>query len=284
MVWTFITAGVGSKDFEAAADRLAETVDSFQLFDKIRVFKSSDVDFYAPEISSWYSKEELSGLKGYGWYVWKSRFARTVIEKDFENSDGIMYLDAGCEAFLSAFSKKRLENYMKIAESSGSCLFRIPTPEKLYTKQLLLDRFSTTVKSLDEYQFQSGSWLFTGKVAKEFLKYWDEVVWEDKRFTDESASPDGEIEGFICNRYDQAVFSMVARSLSLSACSDVPPGDLSRLKSRVRFFFFPFAWARNRQGVSIISRKMKLMGEISIIPGVLKEKSLKILKSLLKIK
>jgi|LakMenEpi03Aug12_release.lakeMendotaPanAssembly.Ray.scaffolds.fasta_scaffold357879_2 hypothetical protein len=284
MVWTFITAGVGSQDFEEAADRLAQTIDSFQLFDKIQVFKSSDVELYAPEIVSWYSKEELAGLKGYGWYIWKSRFAKVVVEDDFENSDGIMYLDAGCEAYLSVFSKKRLKKYMKIAERSGSCLFRIPTPERLYTKQLLLDRFSTVAKNLDEFQFQSGSWLFTGKVAKEFLKNWDEVVWEDKRFTDESISPSGEIEGFVCNRYDQAVFSMVARSLSLSACGDVPPGDLSGFKPRARLFFYPFAWARNRQGVSLVSKRMKLIGEISLIPVVFREKSIKILQSLLKVK
>ena len=284
MGWIFITAGVGSKDFEEAADRLAQTVDSFQLFDKIQVFKSSDVDFYAPEIVSWYSKEELAGLKGYGWYIWKSRFAKVVVEKDFENSDGIMYLDAGCEAYLSVFSKKRLKKYMKIAERSGSCLFRIPTPERLYTKQLLLDRFSSSAKNLDEFQFQSGSWLFTGKMAKEFLKSWDEIVWEDKRFTDESVSPGGEIEGFICNRYDQAVFSMVARSLSLSACGDVPPGDLSRFNTRARLFFYPFAWARNRQGSSLVSKRMQLIGEISLIPAVFKEKSIKIFQSLLKIK
>jgi hypothetical protein len=261
MVWTFITAGVGSQDFEEAADRLAQTIDSFQLFDKIQVFKSSDVELYAPEIVSWYSKEELAGLKGYGWYIWKSRFAKVVVEDDFENSDGIMYLDAGCEAYLSVFSKKRLKKYMKIAERSGSCLFRIPTPERLYTKQLLLDRFSTVAKNLDEFQFQSGSWLFTGKVAKEFLKNWDEVVWED-----------------------QAVFSMVARSLSLSACGDVPPGDLSGFKPRARLFFYPFAWARNRQGVSLVSKRMKLIGEISLIPAVFREKSIKILQSLLKVK
>jgi hypothetical protein len=284
MVWTFITAGVGSKDFEEAAERLAQTVATFQLFDNIRVFKSSDVGLYAPEISSWYSNEQLAELKGYGWYVWKSRFAKTVIENNFTSSDGVMYLDAGCEAFLSTYSKKRLKKYMGIAEVNGSCLFRIPTPEKLYTKRLLIERFSSSVKGLDDFQFQSGSWLFTGNLAKEFLTAWDKVVWEDKRFTDESASPDGEVDGFICNRYDQAVFSMVARSLSLNACGDIPPGDLSRYRSRIRFFFYPFAWARNRRGVSLISRRMRLFGEISLIPGLFVENPLKTLKSLLKIK
>jgi hypothetical protein len=265
MAWTFITAGVGSKDFEDAADRLAHGMQKFGLFDNIKVFKSPDVKLYAPEINAWYSDEKLSGLKGYGWYVWKSRFAKEIVGSNFGSTDGVMYLDAGCESFLSFFSKKRLKKYMEIAEKTGSCIFNISTPEKFYTKQLLIDRFSGSLIEFDDSQFQSGSWLFTGEMAIAFLRAWDEIVWEDKRFTDESESPDGEITGFVCNRYDQAVFSMVARSLSLKSCGEVPPGDISRFKSRVRLFFYPFAWARNRNGATLISRKMELVGESSLI-------------------
>jgi hypothetical protein len=266
--WIFITAGVGSSDFESAADRVASGMKGFNLFDEIRVFKSSDVRLFAPEIHSWYSEDELSGLKGYGWYVWKSRFAKEAIHSDSGNFDGIMYLDAGCEVFLSGFSKLRLKKYMKIAERTGSCLFKISTPERFYTKKLLIDRFQGTSVDGDLSQFQSGSWLFTGDLARHFLTAWDEIVWEDKRFTDESVSPGGEVQGFVCNRYDQAVFSMVAKSLSLKACGDVPPGDISRFKSRVRLFFYPFAWARNRHGNSLISSRFRSFGRISLVLSV----------------
>lgn len=265
MKWMFITAGVGSADFESAADRVAKGMKSFKLFDEVRVFKTLDVGKLAPEIHSWYSDEELSALKGYGWYVWKSRFAKEAIHSNSGDIDGIMYLDAGCESFLSGFSKLRLKRYMRTAERTGHCLFEISTPEKFYTKKLLIDRFQETDVQADEVQFQSGSWLLTGDLARNFLTAWDDVVWEDKRFTDESESPGGEVQGFICNRYDQAVFSMVAKSFSLKSCGDVPPGDISRLKSRVRLFFYPFAWSRNRQGSSMISSRMKALGRISLV-------------------
>lgn len=263
MTWMFITAGVGSSDFEAAADRLADSMKEFKLFDSIKTYKTSDVQKYAPEISNWHSVEELGRLKGYGWYVWKSRFALQAISQGLGDGDGIMYLDAGCEAFLSSFSKRRLKRYMKIAEDSGACLFRIPTPERNYTKRLVMDRFRD-VSATDDYQFQSGSWLFTGALAREFIEKWDAIVWEDQRFTDESPSPNGEIEGFVCNRYDQAIFSMVARSLLLSDCGDVPPGDISHKKPMLRLFVYPFAWARNRSGQNSVPAIMRILGKATM--------------------
>jgi hypothetical protein len=262
----FITAGVGGSNFEDAADRLTSTISKFGVFDSIQIFKTPDVEKYAPEILDWYQPEQLKALKGYGWYVWKSRFAKHIISRDFEDSDIIMYLDAGCEAFLSAFSKKRLLRYVDIARKDGACLFKIPTPEWQYTKKLVLDRFQGSVKVLDGYQFQSGSWLMRGEVARKFIEMWDSIVWEDQRFTDESPSPDGERLDFVCNRYDQAIFSMVARTFSLNDCGDIPPGDISGIKPRVRLFLYPFAWARNRTGQSLITPGMLLLGKLSIIP------------------
>jgi len=262
----FITAGVGGANFEAAADRLAATISSFGVFDSIRIYKTSDIERYAPEILKWYQPEQLKELKGYGWYVWKSRFAKNAISENFMDEDIIMYLDAGCEAFHSALSEKRLLKYIEIAKKEGACLFKIPTPEWQYTKKLVLERFQSKVELLDNFQFQSGSWLMRGNVAKEFIQMWDSIVWEDQRFTDESPSPDGEEIGFVCNRYDQAIFSMVARTFSLNDCGDIPPGDISRFKPRFRMFFYPFAWARNRTGQSLITQRMIFLGKLSLIP------------------
>lgn len=266
MTLHFITAGVGSKNFEEAAERLAANMRNFQIFDSVRVFKTEDVEKFAPEIFDWYQKDELMSLKGFGWYVWKSRFAKEVITNRFNDSDVIMYLDAGCEAFISEFSRRRLQKYIQIAKDSGACLFKIPTPEKFYTKKLVLERFNVQVSELDDYQFQSGSWIMRGEVAREFINSWDSIVWENPKYTDESISPLGEIPGFVCNRYDQAVFSMVARSFGLNYCGDIPPGDITRLKPRLRLFFYPFAWARNRTGKTLISPIMVNLGYLTTLP------------------
>lgn len=249
MNWIFVTAGVGSNDFEDAADRLADQIAQYNVFHKIRVFKTSDVKKYCPELDSWYPSQELSTLKGYGWYVWKSRFARIALIEN-PDIDGIMYLDAGCEALPNYFTRKRLLALINLAQKQGSCLFRLPTPEVYYTKKAVLERFDLNPSDLDSYQFQSGSWLFSSAVGNQFITDWDAIVWENKEFCDDSESEGGELPEFIVNRNDQSIFSSLARKYRLSAYKTMPPGDIRSIGSRIRFLFFPFAWARNRTGLT----------------------------------
>jgi hypothetical protein len=252
MNWIFITAGVGSKDFEEAAERLGNQVAGFNLFSEIRVFKTSDVGKYCPELEIWYPGQNLGLIKGYGWYVWKSRFAKVALAES-AGADGVMYLDAGCESSPNIFSKKKLEEMMSVAQESGACVFRVPTPEIFFTKKSVLERFNLNPVDLDVYQFQSGSWLFSKEVGDRFISDWDSIVWEDKSFCDESESFGGEFSDFKVNRYDQSIFSPLVRKYGFTAYKQMPPGDISRFRSRIRFFFFPFAWARNRTGVSLVS-------------------------------
>lgn len=252
MNWMFITAGVGSESFEQAADRLANQMSRYELFSKIRVFKTADVKYYCPELEIWYPEQDLSSIKGYGWYVWKSRFARVAL-KENPDVDGIMYLDAGCEALPNFFSKKHLMTMMKLAQTRGACVFWIPTPEICYTKKSILERFDLNPVNLDPYQFQSGSWLFSTDVGNRFICEWDTVVWEDKSYCDESKSVGGELPEFVVNRYDQSIFSPLVRKYGFAAYKKIPPGDIGSIGSRIRFLFFPFAWARNRTGISLAS-------------------------------
>ena len=266
MKWIFVTAGVGSSDFENAAARLARQISGFSIFDEIRVFNTEDVFRYCPEILDWHSRDELLNLKGFGWYVWKSRFVLSAI-KEFPDLEGIMYLDAGCEALPNYFSRKVLLDLISKASSEGACVFKLSTPEASYTKKLLLDRFGLEPMTLEKSQFQSGSWLFRMDVAKQFLSKWDSIVWEDVHHCDESVSPGGEIDGFIVNRYDQSVFSPLVRDFGFESQKRLPPGDLSRIRSRIKFFFFPFAWARNRSGNSLESPLLVLLAEFSLRLG-----------------
>lgn len=263
MNWIFVTAGVGSVDFEHAADRLGEQVSAFNVFSKIQVFKTADVEKYCPELKNWYPNQNLNLLKGYGWYVWKSRFARIALEQN-QDADGIFYLDAGCEALPNYFSKRKLTDLIAFATQNGACVFRIPTPEIHYTKKILLDRFNLTPPNLDGFQFQSGSWLFSKEVGNRFILEWDDIVWENKLFCDESESIGGEFPDFRVNRYDQSVFSPLVRKYGFSAYYQTPPGSIESMGSRVRFFFFPFAWARNRSGISRVSKIEKMLSRATL--------------------
>ncbi len=263
MNWIFITAGVGSEDFENAAARLAEQMMGFGVFSNVRVFKTSDVEKYCPELKIWYPNQEFESLKGYGWYVWKSRFAKIALDQ-FPEADGIMYLDAGCEALPNVFSKRTLLKFINLASTEGACVFKIPTPEIHYTKRLLLSRFKFNPEDLDGYQFQSGSWLFSREIGTKFIHEWDRVVWEDKRYCDESESPGGEHPDFKINRYDQSVYSPLVRRYGFSAYNRMPPGRITGTRGGIRLFFFPFAWARNRSGLTQIKPLDKFLAQATL--------------------
>ena len=263
--WLFFTAGLGSDDFESSALRLVNQARSFELFDTVKAFTTEEVKLLCPRLTEWYSEEELPELKGFGWYTWKSKLADLVVREHLLGEfDGYLYLDAGCEFFLSGFSKRRLQSMMLNASQNNTTLFTIPTPEIWHTKNAVLQIFEGSEAFVRTDQFQSGSWLITNSdVGKELVKRWEEIASISPIMTDESPSLDGENIDFRVHRYDQAIFSMVCKDLGLRPTKYVIPGSNQSLKYFVRAYFYPFWWARNRTGQSIIPNFLRTLGRLT---------------------
>jgi hypothetical protein len=262
----FFTIGVGGPEFEAAADRLAKKMAEFDVFSEIRVLKTAEVMSLCPRLSSWYSKEELFSTKGFGWYTWKSKIADLVVrEKYFGRFDGYFYLDAGCEGYLSIASKIRLISFCNYAEARGATLFSIPTPEIWHSKRFLLDFLEVSEKDLHTPQFQSGSWFLSECRTSELLvQKWEAIMSMGPQFSDESSSPNGEYSEFKVHRYDQPVFSIICKSLGFESLGKIPPGSVPSLKYYVRAFSYPFWWARNRSGETLVPRFLSFIGRLSL--------------------
>ena len=262
--WLFITAGLGSENFKEAALRLVKQAKSFEVFDHCHAVLNDEILDICPKISDWYTWDELFNLKGFGWYVWKSTLGLAALQGRWGKYDGVMYLDSGCEMFLSSASKKRLYRYIENAEKDGATLFTIPTPEYLFTKKLLFENFKLTEDMKVSNQFQSGSWLMYGSKGKEILRVWDDYVWKNPNFTDETRSPGGEDERFIINRYDQSVFSLVVKTFGYKSIGEIPPGGKVRLRAKIRGYIFPFWWSRNRNGRTTIPKYLTSIGRITV--------------------
>ena len=84
--------------------------------------------------------------------------------------------------------------------------------------------------------------------------------------TDESPSILPESQDFIIHRYDQSIFSLLAKSLGYTPITDTPPGQTNSFRGKMRAFFFPFWWARNRTGQSIIPKFMQIAGRLTLKP------------------
>lgn len=263
--WLFFTAGLGSDDFEASAVRLVDQASSFKLFDTVKAFTTEEVKTLCPRLTEWYSEEELSGIKGFGWYTWKSKLADLVIREHLLGEfDGYVYLDSGCEFFLSGFSKRRLQTMMMSASKNHATLFTIPTPEIWHTKNAVLEIFGNSDAFVRTDQFQSGSWLITNSdVGKGLVKRWEEIASISPNMTDESPSLNGENIDFKVHRYDQAIFSMVCKELGLLPSKYVVPGSNQSWRYYIRAFFYPFWWARNRTGESIVPKFLRTLGRLT---------------------
>lgn len=262
MSWLFITVGIGRNNFREAAQRLCHQAEKFEIFSKIKSIDQSEIEVIAPYLKEWYPNEGITNTSGYGWYAWKSTVAREAFNGRWGDFENIMYLDAGCEMFLSSFSRRRLIKYMNITETKGSCLFAIKTQESSYSKSEVYDKF----KEYDyrpEIQIQAGSWLMRKDVGKLISEEWENFILKGPHTVDISISPKGEHADFVEHRYDQSVFSLLAKKHKLNISDDRPPGKIGKLKYLFRSFFFPFWWARSRNGKSQIPFLMILLGRIS---------------------
>lgn len=264
--WLFFTAGLGSDDFEASAKRLAEQANSFGIFETVKAFTTDEVKSLCPRLSQWYVEEDLANIKGFGWYTWKSKLADLIIREELLGKfDGYMYLDSGCELFLSGFSKNRLKAMMESAITNDATLFTIPTPEIWHTKKNVLDLFEESQEHAQTYQFQSGSWLVSNSAkCKQLVKRWEEIAKISPEMTDETLSKGGENSDYKVHRYDQAIFSMVCKEIGFQSSNYVIPGSNQSAKYLLRAFFYPFWWARNRTGTTVIPSFMTTLGRFSL--------------------
>jgi hypothetical protein len=262
----FLTAGLGGKSFEDAADRLVAQASSFDFFTHLHSIKEEEIFQICPRILDWYKKEQLPDVKGFGWYTWKATIAhQAIVAKRWGDFDLVMYLDAGCEMFNSKQSAKRLRKYIDLALEEGRTLFSIPTPEREYTKRDLFEYFPSLSPEDVTPQFQSGSWILKFDSNQHFAEQWEFLSSIGIFMTDESPSEISENPYFKVHRYDQSIFSLIAKSSGYRSVSDVPPGAADSFRAKVRGFFYPFWWTRNRSGVSMIPKLMIGLGKISNI-------------------
>ena len=252
----FITAGIGSEDFHAAGARLLKQASDFDIFDSLICVKESDLIAICPEIYQVFTEEELSVQNRFGFYSWKSRIANSAMKGFWGDFDTVFYLDAGCEMVPSSWNRKKLTNLIDQSIKSGIVAFSINTLEVQYSKKLLLENMKASSEIANSNQFQSGSWILSGKRGQEFARKWDEKVWESRLFVDNSISPNGEDPQFIAHRHDQSIFSILCKQFGVIPFYENPPGPGKTLFRIVLNSRFPFWWSRNRSGQTIIPKSI----------------------------
>lgn len=202
-------------------------------FDKVYEYTREDID------EDFFHKNEkiLNCKRGGGYWLWKPYFIDKTLQK-LEEGDYLCYCDAGA-FFLS--SVHPLIQFMD-RENQDILLFELSHPERNWTKRDVFLRLECDAPEYADTKQRIATYLIIKKNVKttEFVREWlkigceypiisdeDNVVFEQKNY-----------EGFISNRHDQSILSVLSKKWGYPAYLDPSQfryeiGAIKRIKSRI---------------------------------------------------
>ena len=181
------------------------------------------------------SKHLVLGTRGFGYWCWKPEIILRALE-NIQEGDILFYCDIGCH--LNCRGKERFYDYLDVARAKGFLGFQSrslvstasPNPQThirttaQYTKGDILDFFQ--VRNVDEItqaaQVLGGIVFFKkSKQALDLVKQWKDLYVSNFHLADDSPSVSNNLPGFIENRHDQALLSVLwlkKRLPTVSSC------------------------------------------------------------------
>jgi hypothetical protein len=249
--WLFVTAGLGTNEFEDAAVRIAHQVEKFPQIDAIRIITVSDLKMMHFSALTPFTLEEASNLPGFGFYAWKPLIALSFFNGIFGEYEGIFFLDAGCEATSNFLTRIQMRSFLSEAEQLGAVVFSSAVREDRVSKSILRNDYDSNFSNTE--QIASGSWFLHGKVGQNVAEAWAQRSFLSRETLDNSTSK--EVADFIAHRHEQSTFSLVCKEIGINPTHKwrrYPPGEGGRYFTTTRSLIFPFVWSRNRSGKSRI--------------------------------
>lgn len=202
----------------------AEAMDVFG--DRIRVWTEFDLDADYRERM----KEHLvPGSRGFGYWCWKPQIVLQVM-REMREGDVVLYADIGCH--LNPRGIKRLGEYHRMAKRHGIVAFQARTKDDPprhflvdgdWSKGDLLDFFGVRGNKDVTGTGQLGGGVFLvckSRSTEDFFGKFAEIFAGHFELCDDSPSKAPNLPGFVENRHDQSVFSLLGKAhgvFSLSA-------------------------------------------------------------------
>jgi len=223
--WHLLTVGLGTKEYNSAAERLAREARQANVFSTIIIennkslMKNHKLFFKAHE-----NFIKRNNFIGYGKYLWKPYLLHYWLG-NIPVGDGLLYLDAGCTLNLKFQpSKNRLKSYLVKAEHFGSLSFQLINnqfgdlkystnlKEKYWSDPRLIRHLALTKSQTESNQIESGViFMLNIKKNRDLVKKWSDLtIFDDYKFlkTDSFYNDDNEI---IYNRFDQSILSCLLK-------------------------------------------------------------------------
>lgn len=250
--WLFLTSALGEKSWFDAASRLVSQARNTSLFAGYAIAREDDVLSICPQYFNYLDSDYPNKDNNFGFYLWKSTIAQAALGDYWGNFEGVAYLDAGSELFITRKTIKVLKSYIANAESTGVTAFQINTPESNFTKREVFQEFPKIDFPDMTGQFQAGGWFLHGDVGRDVAKTWNQIAWAKKINIDSHFNPEVQVSSFVAPRFDQSLFSLTCKTFGVGSFQPIPISRIESVVDHLRAFVSPIWWLRNRSGKTLI--------------------------------
>jgi len=241
--------------------RIEKQAKDLNFFDKLYINDENSLD---ENFRNEFKDKLIKGSRGYGYWVWKPQVILQAL-REMDEGDILLYADTGCH--LNKGGIERLKYYFNLAmdsvagihafqeckKSSDEALYFIDGGfEKYFTKGDLFDYF----KVIDNAEiYNTGQIAATTFIIKKceqsekIVNEWLDVFKFNFNLVDDSPSKINNFDGFIENRHDQSIFSILCKlnGVSTSSAYEIWQDSWDKL------FFYPI-WAMRDKKVSFYWR------------------------------
>lgn len=202
-----------------------------------------------PENLSEEFKHEFNNIlkkpRGAGYWIWKFDIIKQQLTM-MANNDILIYLDAGCT--INTNGNKRFIEYIEMLNNSNESIisFQMPHLERKFTNKELFHHFNMSVNDNNGNSGQIQATVLIMKNTEKMMEIIDEcinVLRTDHLLVTDHYNKMGQCSGFIDNRHDQSILSLVRKKHGSIILTDetwiTPFGSKESLK-------YPF-WATRKR-------------------------------------
>ena len=172
--------------------------------------------------------------RGYGYWIWKVILLLDMLAKVPEG-DIVVYADAGCGIRTTPFARERLNLWVRTAltHSTHRVAFQLRHLARHWTKMDIFQEFNATDPSItDSGQHMGGIQIYQNTPENRlFLQmYRKALARRTYQLVDDTPSVAPNFPGFMENRHDQAILSVLYKKLGVATFPDHCDGPESPIK------------------------------------------------------
>jgi len=211
--------------------RIKKQAEELNFFDGILINNENDLE---QDFKERFRDKLIKGSRGYGYWVWKPQIVLQALDQ-MNEGDVLLYADAGCH--LNKNGIERLKYYFERANLSESGLFvfqeAVKTEddnletgyshlEKIYTKGDIFDYFNVrdNKQICDTGMIIATTFLIRKcEKSEDIINKWLDIFKINFNLVDNSPSKSQNFDGFIENRHDQSIFSILCKLNKIASIS-----------------------------------------------------------------